>query len=97
MMKDIVEVRPLGKYRLYIRFEDGITGEVDLSTIISFDGVFTPLQDEQAFAQVNVNRELGTICWPGGADLDPDVLYALVQGVPAPDVSLPSLDGPTEG
>ena len=29
---------------------------------------------------MTVNQELGTICWPGGADLDPDVLYAEVRG-----------------
>jgi hypothetical protein len=27
------------------------------------------------FAQVAVDRELGTIGWPNGADLDPDVLH----------------------
>jgi hypothetical protein len=97
MMKDIVEVRPLGKYRLHLRFEDGVAGELDLSTIVSFDGVFASLHDEQEFARVSVNRDLGTICWPGGADLDPDVLYALVRGLPVPDLTLPSLDGAAEG
>jgi hypothetical protein len=38
------------------------------------------------FAAVRVDPELGTICWPNGADLDPDVLYALVRGEPAPDL-----------
>ena len=97
IMKDVVEVRPRGKYRLYLRFEDGVTGEADLSKAVSFDGVFAAFNDEHEFARVNVKRDLVTICWPGGADLDPDVLYALVRGLPIPDLTLPSLDSAADG
>ena len=31
--------------------------------------------DPQLFRKVRVDRELGTIVWPNGADLDPDVLH----------------------
>ena len=82
MMKDIVEVRPLGGDRLYVRFEDGVQGEVRVGELIRFEGVFAPLQDPARFAEVRVNPELGTVCWPNGADLDPDVLYAKVSGKP---------------
>jgi hypothetical protein len=38
--------------------------------------VFEPLrQDQQLFRQVRVDPELGTIVWPNGADMDPDVLH----------------------
>ena len=87
MLKDIVEVRPLGGHRLYLPFEDGVAGEVDVADLISFDGIFAPLQDERRFGEVQVDRELGTMRWPGGADLDPDVLYACVKGEPAPDLT----------
>ena len=30
MLKDIVEVQPLGGHRLYFRFEDGLAGEIDV-------------------------------------------------------------------
>ena len=40
----------------------------------------SPLRDANEFAAVRVNPELGTVYWPSGADLDPDVLYALVTG-----------------
>lgn len=44
------------------------------------DGVFAPLRDPAAFAQVRVHPELGTVVWPGGADLDPAVLCAALTG-----------------
>ena len=95
-MKDVIEVRPLGEYRLHVRFEDGVAGEIDLSDRISFDGVFAPLREERNFAQVRVNGELGTVCWPCGADLDPDVLYAWVKDEPVPDLRSPAADMSTE-
>lgn len=75
MLKDIVFASPLEGHRLCIRFEDGVEGVVDLGTIIGFRGVFTPLKDPAYFAQVRVDPDLGTVSWPNGADLDPDVLY----------------------
>ena len=84
MLKDIVEARATGGYTIYIRFEDGIDGEIDLSKLVEFKGVFGPLQDVREVARVKVDPELGTICWPNGADLDPDVLYSLVTGQALP-------------
>jgi hypothetical protein len=84
MLKDIVEARGLEGYQVYLRFEDGVEGVVDLSRLLRFEGVFAPLRDPREFARMALNRELGTICWPGGADLDPDVLYAQITGQPMP-------------
>lgn len=84
MLKDIVEVRALDGHQLYLRFDDGTNGIVNLDELVSFQGVFEPLKDRTHFEQVNLNRELGTIYWPTGADLDPDVLYAIVSGRPIP-------------
>ena len=80
MLKDIVAAEPLGGYRLRLRFEDGVEGELDVSRLISFDGVFAPLKDPVEFARVEVDPDLGTVVWPNGADLDPYVLYAEVTG-----------------
>ena len=82
MMVDVAEVRPLGDYRVFIRFEDGLCGEVDIADVVEFEGVFGPLRDPVRFAEVRVHPELRTLYWPSGADLDPDVLYARVSGNP---------------
>jgi hypothetical protein len=86
MLKDIVKVWPLDAYRLQLCFEDSVEGVVDVSQLVSFTGVFAALQDPSHFAAVRVNPKLGTVGWPGGADLDPDVLYSLVTGESLPVV-----------
>jgi hypothetical protein len=87
MLKDIVAIKPLAGHQLWLRFEDGIEGVVDISQLIPFSGIFAPLQDLASFAQVQIHPELGTIVWQNGADLDPDVLYAVVTKRPIPTYS----------
>jgi hypothetical protein len=87
MLKDIVRVRPLKDFHLHLEFEDGAQGEVDINKLIKFRGVFEPLKDESFFIKVDVNTEWGTIFWPNGADLDPDVLYSLVTEEAIPEIA----------
>jgi hypothetical protein len=87
MLKDIIAVQPLDNYRLRLHFEDGAVGEVDVASLVSFTGVFAPLRDKAVFDQVYVDAELGTVVWPGGADLDPDVLYSRATDQPLPNFS----------
>ena len=74
---DVQTVEHLGEYRLRLTFADGLVGEVDLAT--KFAGrvgpVFEALRDPAVFAEVRVDAELGTVTWPNGADLAPDVLH----------------------
>jgi hypothetical protein len=68
MLKDVVEVEPCGGCRLWLQFQDGVDGEVDLGPKLTFQGVFAPLRDPVYFARVSVDQELGTTAWPNGAD-----------------------------
>lgn len=88
MLKDVTKVDYLAEYRLHLCFEDGVEGVIDVSALVKFAGVFAPLEDKSYFAKVRANPDIGTVCWPNGADLDPDVLYAVITGEPI-DISEP--------
>ena len=65
--------------RLSVRFNDGLTGCVDLSALLESPqaGVFACLRDPGVFEQVRV--ELGAVTWPGGLDLAPDAMHAAIK------------------
>jgi hypothetical protein len=74
-VKDVIAAEAVDSHRLILTFEGGEQREIDLAAIIPFQGVFAPLRDETYFRRVQVNSDIGTIVWPNGADICPDVLY----------------------
>lgn len=77
-MQDVVEARYVDRYTIWLRFEDGAEGEVDLSG--DLDGpVFEALKDESYFQKFFVNPDTGTIEWPNRADFAPEFLYEKVN------------------
>lgn len=82
----VTDVERLGGYRLRLAFDDGASGEIDLSNE-EWRGIFSPLADVDYFGQVELDEELGTIVWPNGADFAPETLHRWVtktRGLPAP-------------
>lgn len=79
MLYDIVDVQVIKEYTLHILFENGVEGDVDISQIVPFVGIFSKLKDKQYFSTVHVNNELGTIVWDNGADISPSFLYSLLS------------------
>jgi hypothetical protein len=74
---DVVAVRHVRDYVVWLKFENGSEGEVDLRGSLR-GPVFEPLHDVEYFKQVCVDPELGTITWPNGADIAPETLYARI-------------------
>ncbi len=71
----IRSVEALDDFVVRLSFTDGTTREIDLEEEL-WGPVFEPLRaDRELFRQVRVDEELGTIVWPNGADMDPDVLH----------------------
>ena len=92
---DITAVEPLPGFVLRLTFENGEVRRFSMSRLLAPQStVFTPLRRVALFRQVFI--ENGTVRWPGGADIDPELLYeqsfpeseeSLVEGLTAmPDV-----------
>lgn len=78
-MVTVTAVEPLGGFLLRLTFDDGATIERDLSEYLR-GPIFEALRNDPAlFAEAKVDRELGTIVWPNGADMDPVVLRGFAE------------------
>jgi hypothetical protein len=74
MILHVVEAKYERNYVVYLRFNDGAEGYVDLSGEL-YGEMFAPLKDKGRFATFKVDPELGTIVWANGADLSPEFLH----------------------
>ena len=86
----IASVEALKPYVVRVVFADGEVRDVDIEPLL--DGpVFAPLRDRNEFGRVAVDQQTGTVAWPGGADLDPDVIYGIASAArqPAARVTTP--------
>jgi hypothetical protein len=69
----IIACKPKPHYCVWIRFDDGLEGEVDLSDLVG-KGVFEAWRSVAFFNQVRVDPTTHTLVWGEDIDLDPYVL-----------------------
>ena len=74
MILHVIDVKYVRDYVIWVKFNDGIDGEVDLLAELEGE-VFGPLKDEELFKTVKVDPLLQTVVWDNGADLAPEFLY----------------------
>ena len=72
--KKVVAINVIFNGVLDLEFACGTRKKVDLTPIM-FGPLFGELRSPEVFNQVSVDHEVGTICWPNGADFDPDTLF----------------------
>ena len=83
---DPVAVEARDGYRIWVRYEDGVEGELDLSHLAG-KGVFKAWDDRAYFEGVHINEEGGCVSWgvsPGGdmeIDIAPETGYAQLLGI----------------
>lgn len=69
----IIACEPHEGYKIWIRFDDGLSGEVDLSHLVG-KGVFAVWNSIDFFNSVYVDKKTDTLAWGEDLDLDPYVL-----------------------
>ena len=78
MYPSVVKVIPGENYVLYIVFDNGERGTLDMKPFLDI-GIFRRLKDYDAFRRVRVSFD--TIEWESGIDLDPEFIYATCKGI----------------
>jgi len=69
----IVSCKAKPDYILWVQFDDGIEGEIDLSDLVGL-GVFKAWESKEFFETVKIDPESETVCWGEEIDLDPYVI-----------------------
>ncbi len=74
MILHVKDAKYLHDYVIWLKFNDGTKGEVDLKDEL-YGEVFEPLKEIARFKAFKVDTELETIVWDNGADFAPEFLH----------------------
>lgn len=77
-MVKIIEINPLENYKLHLKFDDGVEGDIDLSSLVG-KGVFSSFADVKFFNNVKIG-DAGAPTWENEIDIDPLNQYLKITG-----------------
>ncbi|MBF0492140.1 MAG: DUF2442 domain-containing protein [Deltaproteobacteria bacterium] len=64
----------LSDYTLKVHFDDSSEQTIDFAPLLKGE-IYGPLKQLSLFRQVKIDPETHTLCWPNGADFDPETLH----------------------
>ena len=78
----VASLKIVGDYTLELTFDDQTERTIDFAPIL-FGPLFGELRELEKFSQVRLDEDFGTLEWPNGADIAPNVLYNWPEHVEA--------------
>ena len=78
----VIELEVCERYQIWVRFDDGVTGVVDLSDSAAMGGIFAKWSDEGFWRSAHIVADSGAVAWGDGSEIDvcPLSLYLDVTG-----------------
>jgi Protein of unknown function (DUF2442) len=76
MYWDVITVRALANYQIFVELADGRTGVFDMSPYLE-KGLFKELKNISYFNQVGI--QYGAVTWPNEQDISPDTLVSALN------------------
>ena len=73
----VFKVTYIGEYKIALTFEDGVTGNIDLSDLVN-EGIFQVLKDKEQFAKIYATEY--SVAWSEDLEIDVAELYAEISG-----------------
>ena len=73
-----IAVQAQDNYMLWVQYDDGVAGRVDLSNLVG-KGVFAAWTDRRVFEMVHIGPS-GEIAWNDQIDMCPDAMYLKITG-----------------
>ena len=74
MMHTITECHAESNYTLWLKFDDGLEGSVNLGDLVLTES-YQAISDEQTFSRVAIDPVSNAVTWAGGIKLDQEILY----------------------
>ncbi|MBI3538120.1 MAG: DUF2442 domain-containing protein [Chloroflexi bacterium] len=83
-MPKLIEVNPLERFHLRVKYSDGVEGVADLSKFAG-KGVFALWNDYSEFQKAHIGSS-GEIAWNDEVDMDADAIYLQITGNKPKDI-----------
>lgn len=88
MINQLIDIKAVKKYSIWLKYADGIEGTIDLSHL-AHRGVFNVWEEGDSFFKVRIDDETGAISWENEIELCPVSLYQRIKGNYPPTLNEP--------
>jgi Protein of unknown function (DUF2442) len=78
-LKHIIDYKILDNYSIWLKYDDGVNGVIDLSDYLNYP-VFAPIKNVEFFNKLKI-EEGRNVFWNDELDLCPDALYIKITGI----------------